>query len=120
MKSLVWPMRLTLFGLWAERLARAFWPLWSLILLVVAAAAFGLHELGPLFWAQIAWGVLLLAGLGLLVLGLKRFRKPGLLDALERLDSTMPGRPLAALRDTQAIGLGDAASLAVWEAHKAR
>ncbi|OYW62510.1 MAG: ATPase [Rhodobacterales bacterium 12-65-15] len=27
---------------------------------------------------------------------------------------------MAALRDTQAIGLGDAASLAVWEAHKAR
>ena len=29
LKSLVWPMRLTLAGLWAERLARAFWPLWS-------------------------------------------------------------------------------------------
>ena len=26
LKSLVWPMRLTLAGLWAERLARAFWP----------------------------------------------------------------------------------------------
>ena len=39
LKTLVWPMRLTFMGLWAERLARAFWPLWSLILLVLAALA---------------------------------------------------------------------------------
>jgi len=118
--SLVWPMRLTLIGLWAERLARAFWPLWSLVLAVVAAAAFGLQDLGPLRGAQAVGAGILLLGLGLLALGLRRFRKPGPLDALERLDSAMPGRPIAALRDTQTIGVGDAASRSVWEAHKSR
>ena len=37
--ALLWPMRLTLAGLWVERLARAFWPLWSLALGIVAALA---------------------------------------------------------------------------------
>ena len=32
----------------------------------------------------------------------------------------MPGRPIAALRDTQAIGTDDPASLAVWQAHQDR
>jgi uncharacterized protein (TIGR02302 family) len=120
LKSLVWPMRLTLVGLWAERLARAFWPLWSLLLAVLAALAFGLQDLGPLHWAQIGGGVALLLALGLLALGLRQFCKPTLADAMVRLDSTMPGRPIAALLDTQAIGRNDPASLAVWEAHKAR
>jgi hypothetical protein len=56
----------------------------------------------------------------LLVLGYRRFRKPTLDDALNRLDSAMPGRPIAALRDTQAIGADDPASLAVWKAHQER
>jgi uncharacterized protein (TIGR02302 family) len=120
LKTLVWPMRLTFLGLWAERLARAFWPLWSLILTVLAALAFGLQDLGPLAWAQ--WGgvAAALAALGLFVLGYRRFRKPTLDDALNRLDSAMPGRPIAALRDTQAIGTDDPASLAVWQAHQDR
>ncbi len=113
-------MRLTLVGLWAERLARAFWPLWSLILLVLAALAFGLQDLGPLVWAQAAGVVAGLAALGLLVLGYRRFRKPTLADALDRLDAALPGRPIAALRDTQALGTADPASLAVWRAHQER
>lgn len=120
LKSLVWPMRLTLAGLWSERLARAFWPLWSLSLLVLAALAFGVQDLGPLLWAQVAGGLLGLLALGLLVLGLRRFRKPTLADALDRLDATLPGRPISALRDTQAIGTDDPASLAVWQAHLER
>ncbi|MBA3908560.1 MAG: TIGR02302 family protein [Rhodobacter sp.] len=118
--SLVWPMRLTLAGLWAERLSRAFWPFWSLLLVVLAALAFGLQDYGPLLWAQIGGAVAALLALGLLALGLRKFRKPTVADALDRLDATMPGRPIATLRDTQAIGRNDPASLAVWEAHKAR
>lgn len=118
--SLVWPMRLTLAGLWAERLARAFWPLWSLVLVTLAALAFGLQDLGPLHYAQAAGAVVGLFALGLLAYGVKRFRKPTALDALDRLDATMPGRPIAALRDTQAIGTADPASLAVWRAHQER
>ena len=120
LKSLVWPMRLTLAGLWAERLARAFWPLWSLALITLAALAFGLQDLGPLFWAQIGGLVVGLVALVLFAMGLKRFRKPTPMDALDRLDSTMPGRPIAALRDTQAIGTADPASLAVWRVHQER
>lgn len=117
LKSLVWPMRLTLAGLWAERLARAFWPLWSLVLVTLAALAFGVQDLGPLHYAQAAGVITGLAALALLALGQKRFRKPTAMDALDRLDATMPGRPIAALRDTQVIGTNDPASLAVWHAH---
>lgn len=117
LKSLVWPMQLTLAGLWAERLARAFWPLWSLALVTLAALAFGAQDLGPLHYAQAAGAVVGLAALALLAWGIRRFRKPTAMDALDRLDSTMPGRPIAALRDTQAIGTNDPASLAVWKAH---
>ncbi len=120
LKSLVWPMRLTLAGLWAERLARAFWPLWSLALVTLAALAFGVQDLGPLRYAQIAGAVVGLLALALLALGVKHFRKPTAMDALDRIDATMPGRPIAALTDTQAIGLGDPASLAVWRAHQDR
>ncbi len=120
LKSLVWPMRLTLLGLWAERLARAFWPLWSLVLLVLAALAFGLQDLGPLRWAQIGGAVAGLMMLILLVVGYRRFRKPTTVDALMRLDAAMPGRPISALLDTQAIGTADPASLAVWQAHQDR
>ena len=40
--------------------------------------------------------------------------------ALVRLDETLPGRPIQALMDTQAIGHKDDASLAVWRAHQTR
>jgi uncharacterized protein (TIGR02302 family) len=120
LKSLVWPVRLTLTGLWAERLARAFWPLWSLVLVVLAALVFGLQDVGPLHWAQIGGGIAAVLALGLAALAWRRFTKPTVGDALVRLDSTMPGRPIATLLDTQAIGKNDPASLAVWEAHRAR
>jgi uncharacterized protein (TIGR02302 family) len=120
LKSLVWPMRLTLAGLWAERLARAFWPLWSLVLVAVAALAFGVQDLGPLHYAQAAGAVVVILGLILAARGLKSFRKPTVLDALDRMDSTMPGRPIATLRDTQVMGTNDPASLALWQAHQDR
>ncbi|MCX7287004.1 MAG: TIGR02302 family protein [Rhodobacterales bacterium] len=120
LKALVWPMRLTWVGLWAERLARAFWPLWSLALVVLAALAFGLQDLGPLLWAQIGGGVASVLALVLLVVGYLRFRRPTTVDALMRLDAAMPGRPISALLDTQAIGTKDPASLAVWQAHQER
>ncbi len=120
LKSLVWPMRLTLAGLWAERLARAFWPLWSLVLVTLAALAFGLQDLGPLHYAQAAGAVVGLFALALIFWGGRRFRRPTAMDALDRLDATMPGRPIAALRDTQAIGTSDPASLAVWRVHQER
>lgn len=120
MKALVWPMRLTLAGLWAERLARAFWPLWSLALVTMAALAFGVQDLGPLLWARIGGGVVAIAALALLVYGLRRFRRPRMVEALDRLDSRMPGRPISALCDSLALGSADPTTMAIWQAHQDR
>ncbi len=120
LKALVWPRRITMLGLWAERLSRAFWPLWTILLLVFSAAAFGLQDLGPLLWVQVGAGLAALAALAALILGLRAFHRPTEAEALARLDAALPGRPIAALRDTQAIGAEDPASLAVWQAHQRR
>ena len=120
LKAVVWPLRLTRLGLWAERIVRAFWPLWTLVLLTFSALAFGLQDLGPLLWVQIAAAVVGVAALAAVVWGWRQFRRPTEADALTRLDATLPGRPLSALQDTQAIGANDPASLAVWRAHQKR
>jgi hypothetical protein len=53
-------------------------------------------------------------------LAVRKFKIPTREDAMVRLDMSMPGRPIMAALDDQAIGLDDPASQAVWEAHKAR
>ena len=119
-RQLRWPLRLTLLGLWAERLSRAFWPFWSILISVLAAFAFRFQDSAPI---EAIWIVLVLAGLGLvwtLANGVRRFRGPKWAEAMARLDSALPGRPLAALTDAQAVGGDDPASRAVWAAHLAR
>ena len=119
-ERLAWPIRLTWAGLWCERTARAFWPLWTVLATTLAALAFGAHENLPL---EAAWFCLVAAVAGMVGTGwwgLRRFRRPTRTDALARLDSALPGHPIAALTDTQAIGAADPASLAVWQAHRAR
>lgn len=114
------PLKLTLLGLWAERLTRAFWPLWTLALLVLSALAFGLQDVLPI---EAVWTGMVGAVLGVAATawrGTRTFRRPTAAEALARLDSRLPGQPIAALSDIQAIGTADPASLAVWEAHKAR
>jgi len=113
-------LALTQGGLWIERAARAFWPLGSL-----ALAVFGLLALGALRGLPMAalWGVAGLwgaAAVALCVVGLRRFQRPGSSEALARVDARLPGRPLAALRDAQAVGAGDPASAALWAAHQMR
>ena len=119
-KAVVWPLRLTRAGLWAERIVRAFWPLWTLVLLTFSALAFGVQDLGPLLWVRIAAAGVGLAALAAVVRGWRRFRPPTRAEALARLDATLPGRPLSALQDTQVIGADDPASLAVWRVHQRR
>ncbi|MFD1913297.1 DUF4175 domain-containing protein [Halodurantibacterium flavum] len=117
---LKWPLRLTWAGLWAEAVLRGFWPVWSLMFLVVALSAFGVHDLmgdGALLWGAAGVAV---SALVLIYIALRRFRRPGVTEALERLDRTMPGRPISALRDSLAVGAADPASQAVWEAHRRR
>ena len=114
------PMRLTLAGLWAERLTQAFWPLWTICITAIATLAFGLQDWLPI---EGVWAAIVLCFLGAgwaLIAGLKAFHKPTKIDAYARLDSRLPGQPIAALSDDQALGIDDPASKAVWQAHLAR
>lgn len=118
--ALVWPLRLTWLGLLAERLVRAFWPLWSLALAVLAVLILGPLDSLPL---EVVWAGLLVVGavaLWAAWFAAGRFRWPDRADAEHRLDGSIPGHPLSALADRQAIGSGDAASEAVWQAHLRR
>jgi uncharacterized protein (TIGR02302 family) len=114
------PLALTRLGLAAERATRCFWPFWTILFLAFAALALGLHETAPV---EVAWGgalAVIVGGGAALVRGLWRFRWPSEAEAVQRLDATLPGRPLAALADRQTIGAGDTGSEAVWRAHVRR
>lgn len=111
---------LTRAGMVVERGARAFWLPVSLALIGAALWAFDLHARLPGdagLWAALALALGIAVALGL---GLWRFRWPSRPEAVARLDRTLPGRPLAALTDAQALGGGDPASAALWSAHRAR
>ncbi|WP_264210965.1 TIGR02302 family protein [Leisingera thetidis] len=120
LKHLRWPLALTRAGLVAERAMRAFWPLASVLMTVLAALMLGLHLLLP---ETVVWtGAMaaLIAAAAAFGWGAWRFRWPARTEALQRLDETLPGRPVTALLDTQAIGAGDAASVGLWQAHQRR
>jgi len=109
------PLRRTRWAMAAERAARAFWPFVTVALAGWAGWAFGALPMGGLAgWAFLA---ALVVAFGL---GLRAFRWPGMAEAVARLDRTLPGRPLAALSDAQALGGTDAQSAALWAAHQAR
>jgi len=115
-----WPLRLTRGAMLCENALRAFWPLLTLVLGVAGALMAGVQDVLPPTFAQIgAVGVLGL-GTAVLVRGFSAFRLPSRQAALMRLDATLPGQPIAALSDNQAIGATDAASKMVWQAHQAR
>ena len=81
---------------------------------------FGWQDWLPL---EAFWTYVVVSGLALfttLLWGVRRFRLPTRAQALARVDAAMPGRPIAAMADAQAIGRGDPASEAVWQAHIAR
>ncbi|SLN54060.1 TIGR02302 family protein [Pseudooctadecabacter jejudonensis] len=111
------PIALTRAGLLAERVTVAFWPLWTIVFVALAPLMMGWHEWAPL---EVLWGggvVLILGFLYALYRGIRAFRWPSEDEAIARVDARLPGRPIAALTDTQAIGAGDPASQAVWAAH---
>lgn len=110
-----WQIRLTWAGLWAERLVRGFWPVWVVALAVYAVLALGLAERLPQVWFNGLGAAAAVLALGFLLRGLRGFRWPTRAQAMARLDATMPGRPLAALTDQQALGSGE-----VWQTHIAR
>lgn len=120
LKAIRWPLRLTEMGMWAESFWKAFWPLMSVFLALLGALMLGLHDELPL---EAVWGLGVLAVLGICgaaMWGALRYVVPTRAQVLARLDASLPGRPIQALLDDQAVGSGDPASMAVWEAHQTR
>ena len=112
-------LALTRGGLAAERAARAFWPLWTILVAALAMLLMGLHVALPL---EAVWTLVVLALVGAggaLAWGAMRFRFPTAAEAALRLDGALPGRPLTALSDAPAIGGADAEGRAMWAAHRA-
>lgn len=109
-------LRLTRWGMVWERAARAFWPLAGL--LACLFAAFALGGVGSIPATILPWlaGGALVALLAAAIRGGLRYRRVREAEAVERLDRTLPGRPLTALRDRAAIG-GEGA---LWQAHLAQ
>ena len=120
LKPIRWPLRLTRAGMVAERVTRAFWPLWSVLFVALGALMLGLQDMVRV---EVVWavaGALAVAALAALVQGIRRFRMPQEHEALLRLDATMKGRPVQTALDRQAVGASDPASAAVWAAHQER
>lgn len=118
--GLIWPLRLTRLGMVAERATRAFWPLWSVLMLATALLMLGAQDIAK---ENMVVGAVIVFGLAViwaLVYGARRFRWPQASEARERLDNSLSGHPITAITDTQAIGADDAASQAVWRAHVAQ
>ncbi|WP_371688459.1 TIGR02302 family protein [Ruegeria sp. EL01] len=111
---------LTHAGMLAEQVLRAFWPVFSILMLVLAALMLGLQDFVPV---EFVWGTGAVSAVVVIVAilwGIRRFHVPSRAEALSRLDETLPGRPIQALLDDQAIGAQDADSVALWQAHKRR
>jgi uncharacterized protein (TIGR02302 family) len=120
LRPLRWPLRLTRAGLWAEQIARAGWPLWSVLLVIWAFIAFNVQSVVS---RDVLIGGLALGAVAIIAAAfffVRRFELPTREDAMVRLDTSMPGRPITAALDNQAVGHGDPASMAVWQAHQER
>jgi len=114
------PLALTRIGLFAEQAARAFWPLWSLLIGVLAVLMLGLQDIATVETVWVVSVLAALAGLWFLIRGVMSFHWPTREDAFRRLDASLVGHPLTALRDAQALGGEDAASARLWAAHQSR
>ncbi|PYF09313.1 uncharacterized protein (TIGR02302 family) [Rhodobacter viridis] len=114
------PIALTRAAMTAERLLRAFWPLLTLAAITFTLLAFRLPDyLSGRQWPVLAGSLGFLAVV-LAAPGFRRFRLPSRAEAIARLDATLPGRPLAALTDSLALGETDPATRALWALHRGR
>lgn len=114
------PVLLTRMGLVAERVTQAFWPFWTVLFFAITPLIMGWQDFLPL---EAVWAYAVVACLALLwtfYRGLRRINWPREAEAVARVDARLPGRPISALNDVQAIGAGDAGSQAVWAAHLKR
>ena len=117
LSAVKWPARLTYVGLWAERITQAFWPFWTVLLFALVISFLPWPDAWP---TLVKSGLAALAILASLIYGFRRFRMPRRAEALDRVDRSLPGRPVTAALDSQAIGSGDVGSEEIWAAHKSR
>ncbi len=111
---------LSRWSLWAERIARAFWPLAALVGIFMALALIGIFPLlGPELHQAAVWGSAA-AALGLAGWGVWRLRRPSEREAMRRLDTSVPAQPLAALTDRLATDTDDPVATALWASHRLR
>lgn len=110
----------TRVSMFLESALRAAWPVAAAIAAIWAAIAFGVLGNADRLWTLAFLGLALALVLWLLIRGIRSFRWPTAQAAAARLDSTLPGRPLAALSDRPAFGTADPAVNSVWAAHLAR
>ncbi|WP_338421465.1 DUF4175 domain-containing protein [Paracoccus salsus] len=109
-------LRLTRWGMVWERAARAFWPLAALLGAIFAGFALGGVTAIPQSVLPWAAGLALVAVILAAIRGGLRYRRVRAPEAVDRLDRSLQGRPLAALGDSAAIG-GEGA---LWQAHLAQ
>ncbi|WP_434290195.1 DUF4175 domain-containing protein [Celeribacter sp. SCSIO 80788] len=113
-------LSLTGAGLVFERFGTAFWPLFSLIAFTLGISMLGVQDALPLWGLWLCVAGFALTSLWALIHGLRRLHLPSASETMSRVDADLPGRPLQALCDTPLIGAGDAASEAIWRAHRRR
>ena len=113
-------IRRTRLGMGIEAAVRAFWPLATFVATIWGLLAFGVAELLSHGQLRVGLIVALAMAIWLAWRGIARLRLPTGAEARARVDASLPGRPLAALDDTQALGRSDAGAQAVWATHQAR
>ena len=112
--------RAQLRRLTAERIARAFWPAWTVLAAFMGLALTGAFEILP---REAHVAALLVFALGFawaLLHGLRAFARPNAAEARAAMDAAFPDRPVAGFEDALAIGANDPAAQRLWEAHRAR
>lgn len=120
MRRLRRQLRLTRWGLWAEQVARAFWPVFVVLCLAAAMALLGAFAAAGPTGHRVLLGVFAVALVVSLVAGGALFRRPDDATVRARLDSTDPRRPLATMADELAVGRGQDRTESVWRAHRLR
>ena len=72
--ALRWPLRFTWLSMCFESAAYALWPLSSVVLVVLAALMFGLHDVLPIYFLWVGTVVAAFAWAGALAFAMFRFR----------------------------------------------
>ncbi|MEM1298807.1 MAG: TIGR02302 family protein [Pseudomonadota bacterium] len=113
-------MRLTHWSMRAEAIVSAFWPAAATVAMLVAIALLGgFAAFGPLAH-RILLGAAALIVAGVLIWSGMRLHWPKRDEVMERLDGSNPRRPLAALRDSLAVGRGSLESENIWQTYRDR